>query len=154
MAHETEPHVPEHVFRQFELEQRQCEAWEKEKDKKMREPQRSAGEHGERDRPPAHKSLFKQVKEAPVQAMNTKRNSPGRQVQVWSGLNTWDFVTRPLWTIDQYPQGERIEECAQRRQNDSDGDYKKGIPKELNVGKATSPVQPFYSNLHGYVSLC
>ena len=42
-------------------------------------------------------------------------------------------MTRPLWTIDQYPEGERIEECAKRRQNDSDEDYKRGVPKELNV---------------------
>ena len=52
---------------------------------------------------------------------------------MWSGLNAWEFVRRPLWTINQYPEGERIEECAQRRQNDSDKDYKRGVPKELNV---------------------
>ena len=65
--------------------------------------------------------------------MNTKRDAPGRQVQMGSGSNAWEFVTRPLWTIHQYPEGERIEDCAQRRQNDSDEDYKRGVPKELNV---------------------
>ena len=78
----------------------------------------------------------------------------GGQVQMWSALNAWEFVTRPLWTIDQYPEGESIEECTQRRQNDSDEDYKKGVRKEPNLGNATSPVQPIYSNLHGYVSFC
>ena len=86
--------------------------------------------------------------------MNTKRDTPGRQVQVWSGLNAWEFVTRPLWTINQYLEGERIEDCAQPRQRDSDEDYKKGVPKELNVGNATSFVQLIYSDLHYYVSLC
>ena len=65
--------------------------------------------------------------------MNTKRDAPGRRVRVWSGLNAWEFVAGTLWTIDQYPEGKRIEECAQRGQNDSDGDYKRGVPKELNV---------------------
>ena len=86
--------------------------------------------------------------------MNTKRDTPGRQVQVWSGLNPWEFVTLPLWTIDKYQKGERIEECAQRRQNDSNKDHKKGVSKQLNVGNATSPVLLIYSNLHSYVSLC
>ena len=65
--------------------------------------------------------------------MNTKHDAPGRQVRMWSGSNVWEFMTRPLWTIDQYPEGEIIEECAQRRQNDSDEDYKRGVTKELNV---------------------
>ena len=73
---------------------------------------------------------------------------------MWSGLNAREFVTLPLGTSDQYPEGEKIEECAQRRQNDSAEDYKKGVPKELNVGNATFPVQPIYSHLHGGLSLC
>ena len=83
-----------------------------------------------------------------------KRDAPGRQVQMWSGFNAWEFVTRPLWTIHQYPEGERIEECGQRRQNDSNQDYKNRVPKELNVGNATSPVQPIFFSLDGYVTLC
>ena len=61
----NKPHVAAHVFRQFEWEQRQLEAWEKEKDKQMKEPQRSAGEHQECDRPTAHTSLFNEVTGSP-----------------------------------------------------------------------------------------
>ena len=52
---------------------------------------------------------------------------------MWNGWNGWEYVTRTLWTIDQYPEGEKSEECAQRGQSDSDEDYKRGVPKELNV---------------------
>ena len=61
----NKPHVAAHVFRQLEWQQRQFEAWEKEKDKQMKEPQRSAGEHQERDRPTAHTSLFNEVTGSP-----------------------------------------------------------------------------------------
>ena len=61
----NKPHVAAHVFRQFQWEQRQLEAWEKEKDKQMKEPQRSAGEHHKRDRPTAHTSLFNEVTGSP-----------------------------------------------------------------------------------------
>ena len=73
---------------------------------------------------------------------------------MWSGLNVWEFVTLPLGTIDQYPEGEKIKECAVQRQNASAEDYKKGVRQELNVGNATCPVQPIYSHLHGCLSLC
>ena len=61
----NKPHVAAHVFCQFKWEQRQLKAWEKEKEKQMKEPQRSAGEHQERDRPTAHTSLFNEVTGSP-----------------------------------------------------------------------------------------
>ena len=61
----NKPHVAAHVFRQFEWEQLQLKAWEREIDKQMKEPQRSAGEHQERDRPTTHMSLFNEVTGSP-----------------------------------------------------------------------------------------
>ena len=74
----NKPHVAAHVFHQFEWEQRPLEAWEKEKDKQMKEPQRSAGEHQERDRPTAHTSLFNEVTGSPCPGHEHQARRPWR----------------------------------------------------------------------------
>ena len=101
----NKPHVAANVFRQLESEQRQLEAWEKEKDKQMKEPQRSAGEHQERDRPTAQLSLFNEVTGSP---------SPGHEHQArrpWQASTNVERVervgVRDAATVDNRPVSRR-----------------------------------------------
>ena len=97
----NKPHLAAHVFRQFEWEQRQLEAWEKEKDKQMKEPQRSAGEHQERDRPTAHTSLFNEVTGSPCSGHEQQARRP------WQGRTNVERVervgVRDAATVDNRP---------------------------------------------------
>ena len=97
----NKPHVAAHVFRQFEWEQRQLEAWEKDIDKQMKELRRSAGEHEERDRPTAHTSLFNEATGGPCPGHEHQAQRPWQASTNVVGVES--VGVRDAATVDNRP---------------------------------------------------